>query len=789
MYLVGEAVPQNVSDKWSRSHTVFNMYGPTEGTCGATIKRLLPGQPVTIGVPNPSTRVYILNSRRGFSQPGMVGEIYLAGVQVAKGYINMAEATSERFLPDCVMRNMEMMYRTGDRGYWSPEGELVCLGRSDRQIKLRGYRLDLDGLEARITVALPSLEGVAVARRGDQLVAMVQPASVSAAQVRSSIATVLPHYAMPHWVLPVFKIPCTAAGKTDYRAVAEAAACSPTAAAVILGPPSGRLVPEDIVCGAVRHILGLDCATVITNSTHLWELGGSSLHQIRLARHLSEVLAVNLPLRLVVLNPTVGDLIEAIRELIEKAKVPAAAILPRGAAVVNQAYCGPRTAERVSPIEGEWLDKYNIDRGAACFNVCFMASFDTARVDRKKLVRAWNAVLARHKMLRCRYHSLPYRRRGPFQRSYSKCSPRVELMGDFDPWAEANRPFQLDSEHPVRVILSRSAIFVALSHVVADYTTLAVLLGEASAVYTGKLEQLSRPTRAYSDVSLWHEPVPPSCQAFWSEHLADLPAPPAIVGGHGGGRERSGYRGRSALYRIGDRETKAILGYSQTAGVTPQQLALAAVALSLTSREATTDVVLGVPFVNRRSRDDAETVGLFLEPLPVRITAGHPDEPVGDFARDTVRPTMQEALANAIPWHQLLDVLCIRPSYPDHPLFEVMVSFHEQHMRSELNIDIDGVEPRLVWSQGAKFKIMLEFVALSDSIILLRAEYDDECVDAAELARQMHRISRCMELLASREFTWVEIKSQLNAADGGEGVPCQLALGDCGLFGAKISDL
>jgi hypothetical protein len=449
------------------------MYGPTEGTCGATIKRLLPGEPVTIGVPNPSTRVYILKSRRGFSQPGVIGEIYLAGVQVARGYINMAEATSERFVPDSVMRNMEMMYRTGDRGYWSPTGELVCLGRSDRQIKLRGYRLDLDGLEARIAAALPSLEGVAVARRGDQLVAMVQPASLSVAGVRSALAAVLPHYAMPHWVLPVPEIPCTAAGKTDYRAVAGAAACAPAAAAANIGPPSGRLAPEDVVCGAIRHILGLGLATVMTRSTHLWELGGNSMHQIRLARHRSEALAVDLPLRLVVLNPSVGDLIEAVGKLVEKSKTPAAPALPkaRGAASLGKDHYGSSAAEHVStvsPIEGEWLDKYSIDRGAACFNVCFMATLGVARVEHKRLARAWNVVLARHKMLRCRYHSLPHRRRGPFRRSFSRCSPRVELRGDFDPWAEANRPFQLDSEHPVRVILSRSAIFVALSHVVAE---------------------------------------------------------------------------------------------------------------------------------------------------------------------------------------------------------------------------------------------------------------------------------------------------------------------------------
>ena len=489
-------MPQSVCRRWAKSHTLYNMYGPTEATCGATIKRLLPEEPVTLGHPNPSTRVYILNSQRNFSQPGMVGEIYLAGVQVAKGYLNMAEATSERFMPDCVMRNMEMMYRTGDRGYWNAAGELVCLGRSDRQIKLRGYRLDLDGLETRIATALPSLEGVAVARRGEQLVAMVQPASINAADLRARLAALLPSWSVPNLVLPVARIPCTTAGKTDYKAVAEAASSS-LAKARQLGS-----YPEQIVFGAIRQVLGLGPEIPITHSQHICELGVHSMQQIQLARQLSETLTVSVPLKLVVLNPIVGDLIEAIGKLERLASAAPSTTAP-------EPHCEAGSAERVTPIESEWLDKYSLDRGSACFNVCFAASFDTAAIDRRGLARAWNAVLARHKMLRCRY-STSHCRWKPVRRSYARCAPRAELTDGFDLWTEANRPFKPDSEHPVRVLISRSSVFIALSHIVADYTTLAVLLGDASAAYRG--ERLDQIPSAYSDASSWYEPAPPSCR-------------------------------------------------------------------------------------------------------------------------------------------------------------------------------------------------------------------------------------------------------------------------------------
>lgn len=198
------------------------MYGPTEGTGGATIKKLLPGVPVTIGAPNPSSRIYILDRNQSLVPPGVAGEIYLAGVQVARGYIGRPDETSNRFFPDHVLGEMgERMYKTGDRGYWNAEGEIICIGRNDRQIKLRGFRLDLNDLEIRIAQAIPGLTAVAVAQREDYLVAMIQPSSLDVGHVKSKIADILQVYAMPRVIAAVDEFPLTPIGKIDYKRVAE----------------------------------------------------------------------------------------------------------------------------------------------------------------------------------------------------------------------------------------------------------------------------------------------------------------------------------------------------------------------------------------------------------------------------------------------------------------------------------------------------------------------------------------------------------------------------------------
>ncbi|PSN67008.1 acetyl-CoA synthetase-like protein [Corynespora cassiicola Philippines] len=199
------------------------MYGPTEGTGGATIARLKPGQPVTIGRPNPTSRVYILGRCGRLMPPGAIGEIHIAGAQVAIGYANLPEETAARFVPDTVCPDLgEKMYRTGDEGYWDENGEVVCLGRRDRQVKMRGFRLDLDDLEARIIKALPEIKAAALTKseRGDTLVAMLQPASLQQEVVREAMVNKLPRQAVPSVIACVDEFPMTRAGKVDVKAIA-----------------------------------------------------------------------------------------------------------------------------------------------------------------------------------------------------------------------------------------------------------------------------------------------------------------------------------------------------------------------------------------------------------------------------------------------------------------------------------------------------------------------------------------------------------------------------------------
>jgi len=713
------------------------MYGPTEATCGATIKRLLPHHPVTIGVPNPTTRLYILNKGRTLAQPGMIGRIHLAGVQVSQGYLGMPQQTEERFLSDTIMGNGERMYDSGDLGYWNGEGEVVYVGRNDRQVKLRGYRLDLDDLEIRIARDICEIQAVAVTRRGgagDELVAMVQPADVDLIDLRVRLADTLPRYAIPSHLIAVHRIPTTSAGKIDYQAIASAEASKNLAKGPALVTDTERAVASAFLAVLQKAPSGVP----VNRQLSLAEMGGHSLEQIKLARYLTKNLGVAIPLKTVISNSTIEALGRAIDEIIKAKKRSPPELSPAGPA-------------DVAPIEQEWLEKSHVGAGTSCFNVAFLGRMTPNRVDSRRLEDAFNVVLRRHEVLRSLYHpDRPTSRTKHCRRLTGHC-PRAQHLAEINIWTELNRPHKLDHEQPIRVLITGKEVLVVMSHIIADYTTMALILREVSLAYHG--HHLCSPRAVYPDPALWGATLSEDHRNFWRQYLEEPPQQPRLLRNV---ERRTSYQGTSTIFRFDEDTSRTILRYGSSGNISLQQLALAAVALALAldghsnpgDPHDRVDVILGVPFMNRESAEHADTVGLFLQPLPVRIKHEWRPTDNREAFLTTVRKSTQSALAHGLQWHQLLDLMSITPDYPDHPLFDVMVTFHEPQMLRELCMDIPGIEPCFTWSSGAKFKLMCEFMALSERSIVLRIEYDNMCLSPKDIREFLQRVSTWMQLLA-----------------------------------------
>lgn len=222
--VAGEPCPRPLADKWSSFCTFYNSCGPTEVTIVNTAEQHTPSKEyLTIGKPTPNNTVYILNEKMEPCAIGEIGEMWAGGDCVSAGYIGNEALTNERYVPDPFLGNGRMMFRTRDLGRWTDTGELEHFGRTDDQVKVRGFRVELDS----VSTALESAEGCkrAVALKLDSrhLVGFVSPCTVDTDEARQAVANTLPYYATPKFVLAMPELPMTSRGKIDKRMLMKVA--------------------------------------------------------------------------------------------------------------------------------------------------------------------------------------------------------------------------------------------------------------------------------------------------------------------------------------------------------------------------------------------------------------------------------------------------------------------------------------------------------------------------------------------------------------------------------------
>lgn len=219
--VAGERCPQSLADTWASFCAFHNSCGPTEVTIVNTLTRHRAGTPVTIGRPLPNNTVYILDENLAPCPIGQVGEMWAGGGCVTAGYLGDPALTGQRYLPDPFLGGAHRMFRTRDLARWTPGGDLEFHGRTDDQVKVNGFRVELDA----VTNALeqtPHCRRASTIVHDGRLVGFVTPASIDPEAARETVARALPYYCVPSRVVAVDELPVTSRGKVDRRMLAAA---------------------------------------------------------------------------------------------------------------------------------------------------------------------------------------------------------------------------------------------------------------------------------------------------------------------------------------------------------------------------------------------------------------------------------------------------------------------------------------------------------------------------------------------------------------------------------------
>jgi amino acid adenylation domain-containing protein len=304
----GEALDRHLAARLvSGCGSVWNMYGPTETTIWSSLARIESDE-VTIGRPIANTRMYVLDGHREPVPRGVVGELWIAGEGLARGYLNRMELTGEFFIED-PFHEGERMYRTGDLARHLPDGRLECLGRIDNQVKIRGHRIELGEIET----ALSTHQGVrncvvatSKEHTGDlRLLAYVVPNDThrpAIEDLRGHLRTVLPDYMIPSAFAFLDAIPLTPNGKVDREALPIANA---DLSDLTVGYVAPRNQVEHVMAEIWADVLGVKKVGVFD---HFFELGGHSLSATRLIARVRLAFEIDLPLMSIFIEPTIAGL-------------------------------------------------------------------------------------------------------------------------------------------------------------------------------------------------------------------------------------------------------------------------------------------------------------------------------------------------------------------------------------------------------------------------------------------------------------------------------------------------
>ncbi|MFJ5673677.1 amino acid adenylation domain-containing protein [Streptomyces sp. NPDC093097] len=679
-----DKIGTELAARWSRRHRMINSYGPTEATVVAAMSDPLTGDGTPpIGGPVVNGRIHVLDSALRPVPTGVAGELYTAGPGLARGYLGRPALTAERFVADPYGPPGSRLYRTGDVVRRRADGTLEYLGRSDNQVKLRGFRIEPGEIEAALSRAAHVTDALVMVREdtatGQQLVGYVTTDGTAPepAELRAHLATALPDYMVPAAFVVLDGWPLTPNGKIDRKALP-----APSFAGTTGTGRAPRTPREEILAGVYAEVLGLDTVTVDDN---FFTLGGHSLLATRLTSRIRTALDVELSVRTVFEAPTVAEL--------------AARIADAGTARAALAPVARPDRLPLSFAQRRMWFAFQVEGPSPTYNIPVAVRL-TGDLDRVALAAAVVDVVGRHEVLRTRFE----------ERDGEPCQVVLDAEQDWPAveFVELDGPerlaavlaeraafgFDLAAGVPVRFTLFRvgereHVLLTLLHHIAGDGWSMGPLSRDLSAAYGARVAGRAPDWRAlpvqYADYALWQREVlgdegdSGSVVAqqldFWREELSGAPEllelpldrpRPAVAG----------YRGATAHFALDAELHTGITELARAGDVTVFMVLQAALAALLARMGAGTDIPLGTAVAGRTDEALEDLVGFFINTLVLRTDVS--GNPTFRELLDRVRESDLAAYAHQdVPFERVVDAAGVTRTLSHTPFFQVSLNLEE----------------------------------------------------------------------------------------------------------------
>ncbi|MFE3021946.1 amino acid adenylation domain-containing protein [Streptomyces sp. NPDC059256] len=686
---------------------LWNTYGPTETTIWSTAERVHPGSRFGIGGPLDGVAAYLLNAGLRPVDDDVVGEVYLGGFPLARGYLGAPGQSATRFVADPFSPVPgARMYATGDLARRRPGGVVEFVGRVDAQLKVRGHRVEPAEVEAALR-ADPEVADARVAADGDRLVAYVIPAAGRPRwpRVRERLSRVLPAYLVPSAMVSVDAFPLTSSGKLNVRAL------PPPAEGVAATAPHPGL--ETTIAEIFAQLL----ARPVNRDDDFFLSGGHSLAAVKAVAKIQASVGVEVPIRTLFGNPTVATLAAAIDAGQSNPDVPES---PDSSDVSGAL---PAPGRLSGPQHGLWIiHQAGQDNGAYVVHAAFRLE---GALDEADLRARFAHTLASHPILRSAivvHDDTPQLSAAPYRDELlTRAWRTTDLSAHTDPWPEAERLAARDADHPfdltqrplVRAHLIRTSptthlLAITAHHIICDDTSISILLtslttaDRISSLRSGATDVQGPMAALSTKTSAPGLPIPAPAAGeprqrtteFWAETLRDAPpasgpspdhpygtarattadGPPHPESGPAHPRRTGAVAGATHRFTVPAGLARRFATWCRGERATTFAGLLTVFAIVSSTRDGGDDLVVGAPVSTRPAGGD-DVIGMFVTTLPLRLRTNR---------RATPRDLLADATGMVVDAMDhadisLADILTtVSTPRQDHPLFRTMLVLNRE---------------------------------------------------------------------------------------------------------------
>ncbi len=761
----GEAMSRELVEKYFErmSGELHNLYGPTEASVDVSwweCERGAGGRSVPIGRPIANTQIYILDKEMRAVPVGVLGELYLGGAGLGRGYLRKGGMTAERFVPNPYGgEGGSRIYRSGDIGRYREDGSIEYVGRVDHQVKIRGARIEIGEIESVMREVRGVREAVVVVReeegKGKELigyVVMEEGEEVSVREMREELELRLPKVMVPRAIVRLEGMPLSPNGKLDRKALPSPEQLQ-TEEDDFIAP---RTPVEDVLGGIWSQVLKVEKVGINNN---FFDLGGHSLLATQVASRVRESLGIEMPLRALFETATLADLAQELEKALRAEQGLPSPALTR--------------VQRGEPFPLSFAQQrlwflYQLEPASPLYHIP-AATRLTGKLDLAALIMSFDELVRRHEVLRTTFSTIDGQPVQVIHPHEPVSVPIVDLseLTEKRRESEAQRltlmeailPFDITHGPLLRVGVVRMAeddhiVPVTMHHIISDGWSMGVLIEEVAALYEAFSKGLSSPLAdlpiQYADFTHWQRQwlqgeVLDAQLSYWKRRLqgsppmlelpTDNPRPPI-----------QNYNGSTEFITLPLSLTDKLKKITRQEGATLYMTLLSAFKILLYRYTGQEDILVGTPIASRNRVELEGLIGFFANTLVLRTDlSGNPNfqQTLG-----RVRERVLEAYTHQdLPFEKLVEELQPKRSLSHSPLFQVLFVFQNQPRAPiELTgLSLNGVG---IASGTAKFDLTLDMEESGEGLSAA-LEYNTDLFEAATIKRMLGHFHTLLEAIAA----------------------------------------